>query len=55
MVKKPFDNFLTIVNVVDEKLFTKDKSVTTHHKNLQVLATELYKVHHQKQLPGGVL
>ena len=23
-----------------------DKSVTIHHRNLQVLATELYKVHH---------
>ena len=29
-----------------EYLLNIDKSVTIHHKNLQVLATELYKVHH---------
>ena len=29
-----------------EELLTIDKSVTIHHKNLQVLPTELYKVHH---------
>ena len=29
-----------------EELLNIDKSVTIHHKNLQVLATELYKVHH---------
>ena len=29
-----------------EELLNIDKSVTIHHRNLQVLATELYKVHH---------
>ena len=29
-----------------EELLNKGKSVTIHHKNLQVLTTELYKVHH---------
>ena len=29
-----------------EELLTIHKSVTIHHKNLQVLPTELYKVHH---------
>ena len=29
-----------------KELLNIDKSVTIHHKNLQVLATELYKVHH---------
>ena len=29
-----------------EEQLTIDKSVTIHHKNLQVLPTELYKVHH---------
>ena len=29
-----------------EELLNTDKSVTIHHRNLQVLATELYKVHH---------
>ena len=28
-----------------EELLNIDKSVTIHHRNLQVLATELYKVH----------
>ena len=28
-----------------EELLNIDKSVTAHHRNLQVLATELYKVH----------
>ena len=30
-----------------EELLNIDKSVTINHKNLQVLATELYKVHHR--------
>ena len=30
-----------------EELLNIDKSVTIHHRNLQVLATELYKVHHR--------
>ena len=29
-----------------EELLNIDKSLTIHHKNVQVLATELYKVHH---------
>ena len=29
-----------------EELLNIDKSVTIHHRNLQVLAAELYKVHH---------
>ena len=29
-----------------EELLNIDKSITIHHRNLQVLATELYKVHH---------
>ena len=29
-----------------EELLNMGKSVTIHHRNLQVLATELYKVHH---------
>ena len=29
-----------------KKLLSIDKSVTIHYRNLQVLATELYKVHH---------
>ena len=29
-----------------EELLNQDTSVTIHRKNLQVLATELYKVHH---------
>ena len=29
-----------------EKLLNIDKSVTTHHRNLQMLVTELYKVHY---------
>ena len=29
-----------------EELFNKDKSVTNHHRNLQVLVIEWYKVHH---------
>ena len=29
-----------------EELINIDKSVTIHHRNLQVLATELYKLHH---------
>ena len=29
-----------------EELLNIDKSVTIHHKNVQMLATELYKVHH---------
>ena len=29
-----------------KELLNIDKSVTIHHRNLQVLATELYKVHH---------
>ena len=28
-----------------KELLNIDKSVTIHHRNLQVLATELYKVH----------
>ena len=28
-----------------KELLNIDKSVTTHHRNVQVLATELYKVH----------
>ena len=30
-----------------EGLLNRDKSVTIHHRNLQVLSTELYKVHHR--------
>ena len=30
-----------------EELLNIDKSVTIHHRNLQVLATELYKVRHR--------
>ena len=30
-----------------EELLNIDKSVTIHHRNLQVLATELYIVHHR--------
>ena len=30
-----------------EELLNIDKSVTSHHRNLQVLATEVYKVHHR--------
>ena len=33
-----------------EGLLIIDKSVTIHHKNLQVIATELYKVHHELAL-----
>ena len=29
-----------------EELFNKDKSVTNHHRNLQVLVIEWYKVYH---------
>ena len=29
-----------------KELLNIDKSVTNHHRNLQVLATEIYKVHH---------
>ena len=29
-----------------EELLNINKSVTIHHRNVQVLATELYKVHH---------
>ena len=29
-----------------EELQNKDKSITIHHRNLQVLAKELFKVHH---------
>ena len=29
-----------------EEVLNIDKSVTIHHRNLQVLATELYNVHH---------
>ena len=29
-----------------KELLNIDKSVTINHRNLQVLATELYKVHH---------
>ena len=29
-----------------EELLSIDKSVTIHHRNVQVLATELYKLHH---------
>ena len=29
-----------------EELLNIDKSVTTYHRNLHVLVTELYKVHH---------
>ena len=29
-----------------EELLNIDKSVTIHHRNVQVLVTELYKVHH---------
>ena len=29
-----------------EELLIIDKSVTIHHRNLQLFATELYKVHH---------
>ena len=29
-----------------EMLLNIDKPVTIHHRNLQLLATELYKVHH---------
>ena len=46
-------NFVTDPNFVYddrqstfEELLNIDKSVTIHHRNLQVLATELYKVHH---------
>ena len=27
-----------------EELFSKDKSVTVHQRNLQILATEMYKI-----------
>ena len=30
-----------------EELFNKDKSVSIHQINMQVLAAELYKVHHE--------
>ena len=30
-----------------EELLNIDKSITIHHRNLQVLARELYKVHHE--------
>ena len=29
-----------------EELLNIDKSLTIHHRNLRVLATELFKVHH---------
>ena len=29
-----------------EERLNIDKSVTVHHKNVQVLAIELYKIHH---------
>ena len=29
-----------------QELLNIDKSVTIHHRNLQMLGTELYKVHH---------
>ena len=33
-----------------EELLDIDKSVTIHHRNLQVIAAELYEVHHELAL-----
>ena len=32
--------------MIGSQLLKIDKSVTIHHRNLKVLARELYKVHH---------
>ena len=39
-MKGPYDLFMTISSTFEE-LFNKEKSVTIHHINLLVLATEL--------------
>ena len=36
-----------------EELLNKDRPVIIHHRNLQVLATELYNVHHR--LAPGIM
>ena len=43
-MKGPYDLFMTLSSTFEE-LFNKEKSVTIHHINLLVLATELQKVY----------
>ena len=45
-MKGPYDLSMMIGNQHLKNYANIDKSVTIHHRDLQVLATELYKVHH---------
>ena len=43
-MKGPYELYMEIKKLTLEELLEKDDSVTIHHKNLQKLATEMYKV-----------
>ena len=45
-MKEPY-NLLDHRQQIIEESFNKDKSVSIHQINMQVLAAELYKVHHE--------
>ena len=45
-MKGPYDLSMMIGNQHLKNYANIDKSVTIHHRDLQVLATELYKVYH---------
>ena len=45
-MKEPY-NLLDHRQQIFEESFNKDKSVSIHQINMQVLAAEFYKVHHE--------
>ena len=45
-MKEPY-NLFDYRQQIFEELFTKNKSVSIHQINMQVLAAEFYKVHHE--------
>ena len=43
-MKGPYKLFINIILILSEDLLKRDTSVTIHHRNLQSLAIELFKV-----------
>ena len=43
-MKRPYELFINIILILSEDLLKRDTSVTIHHRNLQSLAIELFKV-----------
>ena len=43
-MKRPYELFINIILILSDDLLKRDTSVTIHHRNLQSLAIELFKV-----------